>query len=55
MIKDKEIHLSDNVVENIQKMAPYLTKKQQHIAFGLLLGLMSDNEKEKDPPPKKSA
>lgn len=40
-----EIKLTRNTLENIKKIAPHLTKKQQQIAFGMLLGFMVQNEK----------
>lgn len=35
--KIPEINLTDNVAENIVKMAPYLDEKSQHIVFGMML------------------
>lgn len=37
MAKIPEINLTDNVAENIVKMAPYLDEKSQHIVFGMML------------------
>ena len=45
MTKTKEIELTDDTLENIKIMAPYLTEKQQHIAFGVLLGIMAQDDK----------
>jgi hypothetical protein len=35
--KVPEINLTDNVVDNIVKMAPYLDEKSQYTAFGMML------------------
>ena len=35
---------SGSTLENIKRMAPKLTRKQQHIVFGMLLGFMAQNE-----------
>lgn len=43
--KTKEIELTDDTLENIKIMAPHLTEKQQHIAFGVLLGIMAQDDK----------
>ena len=35
--KIPEINLTDNVAENIVKMAPHLDEKSQYIVFGMML------------------
>lgn len=39
MAKNKvpEINLTDDVVDNIVKMAPYLNRDSQHTVFGMML------------------
>lgn len=40
----EEIKLTDDTLENIRIMAPHLTEKQQHIAFGVLIGIMAHDD-----------
>lgn len=35
---------SGNTLANIKRMAPKLTRKQQHIVFGMVLGFMAQND-----------
>ncbi len=44
MTNTTEIKLTENTLENIKKMAPRLTRKQQHVVFGMILGLVTQNE-----------
>lgn len=39
-----EIKLTENTLDNIKKMAPRLTRKQQHVVFGMILGLVTQND-----------
>lgn len=42
-----QIKLTDNIVKNIQTMAPYLTKRQQYIVFGMILAQVGDKKEVK--------
>ncbi len=44
MTNTTEIKLTENTLDNIKKMAPRLTRKQQHVVFGMILGLVTQNE-----------
>ncbi len=46
MTNNTEIKLTENTLDNIKKMAPRLTRKQQHVVFGMILGLVTQNEAE---------
>lgn len=43
MKEQKEIKLTDNPLENIKVMAPYLTEKQQYMALGMFMRLATEN------------
>lgn len=36
-MRNTDIKLTGNMVENIQLMAPHMTERQQYIIFGMLL------------------
>lgn len=49
--KAKEIQLTDNTVENIRIMAPYLDETSQNRVFGMMLEAvknLEDSDKEPD-------
>lgn len=48
MAVNRDICLTGNTLDNIKKMAPHLTKKKQHIVFGMVLGMVTQNEPDKD-------
>lgn len=39
-----KIKLTGNTLENIKKMAPHLSKKQQQVVYGMILGMTVQNE-----------
>ena len=39
----KEIKLTDNPLENIKVMAPYLSEKQQYVALGVIMQLATES------------
>lgn len=41
-----EIELTDNILDNIIKMAPYLDEKSQDRVFGMMLEAVKSLEKE---------
>lgn len=45
MSKNEIPELTDNTVENIKIMAPYLNEMAQNQVFGLVLGLIKSDEK----------
>lgn len=55
MTANRNIRLTGNTLDNIKKMAPHLTKKQQHIVFGMVLGMVTQNEPDKDKAQKPAA
>ena len=43
--KDKnEIKLTDNPLDNIKMMAPYLSEKQQYVTLGMIMLMVTENE-----------
>lgn len=45
-INIKDIKLTDNTLENIKIMAPYLDEKSQERVYGLIFGIVMDMEDE---------
>ncbi len=43
----KDIHLTDDPLENIKIMAPYLNKKQQEAVYFVMFGMVSGGETDK--------
>mgnify|MGYP005768924153 FL=1 len=39
-----KIKLTGNTLENIKTMAPHLSKKQQQVVYGMILGMTVQNE-----------
>lgn len=40
----REIQLTDDPLENIKIMAPYLTEKQQYVALGMIMQLATESD-----------
>ena len=43
-MNNAKIELTDDTLENIKKMAPHLSKKQQQVVYGMILGMTVQNE-----------
>ena len=43
-MNNAKIKLTGNTLENIKKMAPHLSKKQQQVVYGMILGMTVQNE-----------
>ena len=39
-----KIKLTGTTLDNIKKMAPHLSKKQQQVVYGMILGMTVQNE-----------
>lgn len=40
----KEIKLTDDPLENIKTMAPYLSEKQQYVTLGMIMLMVTESE-----------
>ena len=40
----KEIKLTDNPLENITVMAPYLSEKQQYVLLGMIMQMATESD-----------
>lgn len=46
-MNNAKIELTGDTLENIKKMAPHLSKKQQQVVYGMILGMTVQNEADK--------
>lgn len=46
-MNNAKIKLTGDTLENIKKMAPHLSKKQQQVVYGMILGMTVQNEADK--------